>query len=75
MEVSEYWRVSWMWKWMGGCRWESGGEESAYEVVAEACRERERAEGHPGRRGSKRLVPSADAWSARSRLVCCTVTH
>ena len=26
----------------GGCWWESGGEESAYEVVAEGCRERER---------------------------------
>lgn len=27
--------------WMGGCWWESGGEESAYEVVAaEGCRER-----------------------------------
>ena len=27
----------------GGCWWESGGEESAYEVVAAACTERERA--------------------------------
>lgn len=43
----------------GGCWWESGGEESAYEVVAEGCREREREQS--GRRGSKRLVPSADA--------------
>ena len=26
----------------GGCWWESGGEESAYEVVAAACKERAR---------------------------------
>ena len=38
-----------MWRWMGGCWWESGGEESAYEVVAEGCREREQS----GRRGNQ----------------------
>lgn len=61
MEVSEYWRVSWMWKWMGGCWWESGGEESAYEVVAEACRERERERATQAEEGPSGLVPSADA--------------
>ena len=34
----------------GGCWWESGGEESAYEVVAGLQREAEQS----GRRGSKR---------------------
>lgn len=31
-----------MWEVGGGCWWESGGEESAYEVVAAGCRERQR---------------------------------
>lgn len=52
----------------GGCWWESGGEESAYEVVAAACRERERAREQSGRRGSKRrafpLTPEAPAFAS-----------
>lgn len=53
--VLECWRVLVDVEAGGGCWWESGGEESAYEVVAAACRERERARARESERAIRQI--------------------
>ena len=71
-----------MWRWMGGCWWESGGEESAYEVVAEGCRERESKSNQAGAIRQKRvqaaclpLTPEARLFALQLKSLTITMPH
>ena len=64
----------------GGCWWESGGEESAYEVVAAACRERERESERASRQKRVQaaclpLTPEARLFALQLKSLTITMPH